>query len=279
MARTPQSGAPAERDGPPPHATTTDRPPTSTTGDSIAPCCCKIVIWLERVTVETPTDAGSLPVISSLFGLAPDHVFIRAEDDTGKVVKYPDDARGIVLGRGESAGSIELATFRSDPADGCQINRQVKVMASKESRFNLILDRIRGVEGKIAAIMADISKNSQAYSALMSLMPPNIAAAAPLMAQILADQKKLDDLMSALADLLKELAGTADTLMDQFTIYVDGKVPCGDAKWIAAMREPAGWAQDPQNPDRATLTWRIDHLGGVWVLRLAALRICPQGSK
>lgn len=254
--------------------------PASTPGTTPAeaPCCCRLILWLDEIRIETLTNAGSIPVFSSIVGhFTADHVFVGASDGEGQTVTYPDDENGIKIDDDETAGGMDLFTLASDSANGCWIERKIKIFLNKESRFNKLLDIIHGLSAEIARITAEIARDSQAWQAAMMLVPPNMAAAGELLRKIAENDRNLTNLTARLSELLKLLTGTDDTLMDQFSILVAGELKCGDKDWIKILKEPAGWKWDPADPQRAILDHRSERLGGIWHVRIAARRLCPPG--
>jgi hypothetical protein len=276
----------------PPKAENASAPPSEKSGSTPAkeaqPCCCNIVIRVDEIKVEKLTDAGSLPGFSSLFGLAADHVFIKAIDCSGKVKNYPDDDKGIKLDKGEHAGGFEIATVVPEHDNGCHVHCNINIIVRKSSKLNVILDEIARIRAELFALSADLAKAMQDFAknntALQTALASGGATSAAFLAALAAlsadqaqmarIQSEMTSLTNSLTELLKALVGTDDTLMDQFELALLGRLPCGDKHWAKVLQAPPGWTLDKGNPDRATVEFDMEHLGGKWTMRLSAIRDC-----
>jgi hypothetical protein len=252
------------------------------------PCCCNVVVRVDEIKVERLTNAGSLPLLASLFGLAADHVFIKAIDCSGKVTDYPGDDKGIKLDKGEHAGGFEIATVLSDHNKGCYVHCNINIFVRKSSKLNVILDELARIRAELvvlsadlAKVMQDFAKNNAALQAALATAGPTSAAFLAALAALSADQaqmariqSEMSALTNSLTELLKALVGTDDTLMDQFEVALLGNLPCGDKNWVKALQAPPGWTLDKSNPDRASVEIDMEHLGGKWTMRLSAIRDC-----
>ena len=240
-----------------------------------APCCCQdITLKLDKVTVTTLTDAGDLPGFSGLLGrLTADHVFVFATDCKGNVAKYPDDSHGIKLDAGESDSPHKvLATITPDA--NCYVDCVVKVEVRKGSDLNSIIDAITSINKAIQKAAGDLAKDTQTLQSLLAKAAPQAAIAAAIGA-VASDQDVLNTLNAQLAELLKLLAGTADTLMDEISFQFKGSLACS-ASMVSVIRESGDWKQDAGDNTRATLDVSISHLGGVWNLSFVAFKDCPR---
>jgi hypothetical protein len=261
--------------------------PVATTADGAEPCCCNIIVRVDRIEVVTLTDAGSLPGIAKLFGNAADHVFIRAIDCAGKVKNYPDDDKGIEIDKGEHAGGFEVATVVPDHKNACHVHCNINIIVRKSSKLNVILDEVARIRAALfqltidlAKVMQQFQKDNATMQALAHVVPQTSAFLAAV-AALSSDQAEIDriqtemaSLNSTLAELLKTLVGTDDTLMDQFEVALLGRLPCGDKNWTDVLVSPPGWTLDSGNSNRASVTVDINRLGGHWKLTFAALRDC-----
>ncbi|HEX6374398.1 MAG TPA: hypothetical protein VFZ91_01625 [Allosphingosinicella sp.] len=236
-------------------------------------CCCNIQIYMDYLEVEETTDAGDIPGISDLFGLAADRVFILVTDCKGKVVKYPTGAALITLDDGERSQGITLATVEPNP-ENCRVSCGIQIVAQKASRFNDILDLISDVAVRLAEAVAKLTKDTAAAN----LLPPALGMTAPqvkaALALVQADKALVDDLNGKLTDLFKLLAGTKEGLMMDFEVLVQGNTDCGDDDWRDVLKKPDGWKAD--GPNRASLIVRSELLGGKWNMKLTAIRDCPR---
>lgn len=271
------SAGPAFRDNPQPppvrsegsDATPVPRAP----GDK--PCCCKsITLKLARIHIVRLTDAGDIFLISKLAGNAPDHVFVRATDCKGKAEKVPDDPDGYKLDAGQSAAPYAvLATILPD-AD-CNVDCTVRILVHKESVFNRILDDIASIKAELEAAVAKLAGDIQTLQSLLRLSGPQGAAISSAIAAIASDQERIRTLNDLLARLVKDLAGTRDTLMLDYTVQFKGSLAC-DADMVDAILESGPWVQDPANKKRATIKVSTGlMLGGEWEFEFVAVKDCP----
>lgn len=254
--------------------------------DTDTPCCCSIILFLEKVTVIERTDAGWLP-----FGITADHVFFDAIDCAGKLSHFPSGNNGIKLDSGQSSTGFEIATVTSDPRHGCDVHCNVTLVARKKSVLNALLDRIAQLTSDLdklfveaAQIAAQITSESNELNTLLKIHGPVAAAVAALQQAIKGDKARLDAVQARIDAISKDidsllalLAGTDDTLMFDLRFLILGRLPCGGNDWISRLREPRGWKADAGgDPDRATLHVESHLLGGHWALDIAAIRKCPQ---
>jgi hypothetical protein len=239
------------------------------------PCCCRdITLKLERVGVTTLTDAGSIPGISKLAGLAADHVFVRATDCKGNVVKYPDDVHGIKLDAGETASPhLPLATITPDA--NCYVDCVVRILVHKGSKFNEILDAIANIATTLEKATSKLASDTQNLQTLLKATGPQGTAVATAIAGIAADQDLINSLNSQLAELLKALVGTEDTLMDDISMQFKGSLACEESL-ASVTKESGDWKQDPNDKNRATLDVSIKRLGGLWTMLFVAFKDCTK---
>jgi hypothetical protein len=256
-------------------------PPTkeadgASTAPAVAPCCCRdITLKLEKVTVERLTDAGGPPGISGLFGfLTADHVFVFATDCQGKLLKYPDDSHGIKLDAGESASPhAVLATIKPDST--CYVDCVVKVVIRKGSDLNAIIDAITAITNDITKVAAKLASDTQTLQSLLARAGAQAAAIAAAASAVASDRATLADLNSTLGELLKLLAGTADTLMEELSFQFKGKLLC-DASMVSVIQSSGDWNPGAGDNNKANLDVTISHLGGVWKLSFVAFKDCTR---
>ena len=250
------------------------------------PCCCHIVLVVEKITVKTRTDAGFLPI-----GITSDHVLLQTKDCSGKKDNWPENGTPANLSNGDSADpNLIIATIMPTGND-CAVKCDAVVKAIQVPLVNSIIDQIEAILLDIASLHEEAAKAAAKLKAasdklgvLKKIIPAPATAIADALTEIASDkalldsiQAKIDALMKSIAKLLEILFNTNDMMMIEEHFIVDGYEPCNSDNWINAIVAPKGWVMAAGDANRATLKIESTRHGGDWVLDISATRVCPPG--